>query len=82
MHKARNVENEALMRRRTMHELSVQVHKLSINHRAQAHELLITAAATTYFDDLILRASVRGIHIALRNGDNNNNSCDDDKCCQ
>ncbi len=54
---AKNVDYKALVRKRTMHELSVQVHKLSISHhaqahkllishRAQAHKLLITAAAT------------------------------------
>jgi hypothetical protein len=80
MRKARKVENEALVRRCTMHELSVQAHKLSISHRAQAHELLIMAATTTYVDDVILRVSAQGIHIASRNGNDNNNGNDDDKC--
>jgi hypothetical protein len=39
---AKNVADEALMRKRTMHELSAQVHKLSISHHAQAHKLLIS----------------------------------------
>jgi hypothetical protein len=38
---AKNVDDEALVRKRTMHELSAQAHKLPISHRAQAHELLI-----------------------------------------
>jgi hypothetical protein len=80
MRKARNVENEALVHKHTMHELSVQAHKLSISHHAQAHKLLITAATTTYVDDVILRASARGIHIVSCNGDNNNNGKDDNIC--
>jgi hypothetical protein len=81
MRKARNVENEALVQRCTMHELSAQVRKLYISLRAQVHELLITAATTTYVD-VILRASARGIHIALRNGNNTNNGNDSDECQQ
>jgi hypothetical protein len=70
------------VRKCTMHELSVQVHKLSISHRAQAHELLIMAATTTYVDDEILRVSAQGIHITSRNGDDNNNGNDDNECRQ
>ncbi len=39
---AKNVDNEALVCKRTMHELRAQAHKLSTSHRAQAHELLIS----------------------------------------
>jgi hypothetical protein len=39
---AKNVDNKALMRKRTMHELSAQAHNLSISHLAQAHKLLIS----------------------------------------
>jgi hypothetical protein len=63
---AKNVDDEALVRKRTMHELSAhahksishhaQAHELSIRHCAQAHELLITAVTTTYFNDEILKA--------------------------
>jgi hypothetical protein len=77
---ARNVDDEALVRNCTMHELSEQAHKLSITHCAQAHELLITAATTTYVDDEILRVSTRGIHITLRNGNDDNNGDDNDEC--
>ena len=66
------------------HELSIshraQAHELPISHCAQAHKLLITAATTTYVDDKILRASTRGIYIALRDSNNNNNSDDDNEC--
>jgi hypothetical protein len=65
-----------------MHELSAQAHELSISHCAQAHELLITAATTTYVDDKILRVSARGIHITSRNGNDNNNGNDDNECRQ
>ena len=58
----------------------VQAHELSISHRAQAHELLIMAATTTYVDEEILRESARGIYIASRDGDDNNTGNDDDKC--
>jgi hypothetical protein len=77
---ARNVNEEALVRKRTMHELSAQAHELSIIHHVQAHKLLITAATTTYVDDKFLRATARGIHIGSCNGDDNNNDDDDDKC--
>ena len=70
------------MRRRMMHVLSAQAHKLSISHCKQVHELLITAATTTYVNDKILRASAQGIHIASYNSDDNNNGNDDDKCQQ
>ena len=60
----------------------VQAHELSISHCARVHELLITAATTTYVDDEILRASARGIYIASRDGDDNNTGDDDDKCRQ
>jgi hypothetical protein len=64
---AKNVDDKALVRKHTMHELSAhvhklsishhaQVHKLSIRHRVQAHELLITAVTTTYVDDKIPKA--------------------------
>jgi hypothetical protein len=52
---AKNVDDKALVRKHTMHELSVpklsishraQTHKLLISHRAQVHKLLITAATT------------------------------------
>jgi hypothetical protein len=65
---------------RTMRKLSAQVHELSISHRAQAHQLLITALTTTYVNDNILRASTQGIYITLRDGDDNNNGDDDKKC--
>jgi hypothetical protein len=45
---AKNVDNEALVRKLTMHELSVQAHKLSISHRAQAHELLSSHRAQAH----------------------------------
>ena len=70
------------MRRRMMHVLSAQAHKLSISHCKQVHELLITAATTTYVNDKILRASAQGIHIASYNSDDNNNGNDDDECQQ
>jgi hypothetical protein len=57
-----------------------QAHELSTSHCAQSHELLITAATTTYVDDKILRASARGIFIASRDGDDNNTGDDDDEC--
>jgi len=63
-----------------MRKLSAQVHELSISHRAQAHQLLITALTTTYVNDNILRASTQGIYITLRDGDDNNNGDDDKKC--
>jgi hypothetical protein len=80
MRKARNVENKALVCRGTMHELSVQAHELSIGHCAQAHELLIMAATTAYVDDVILRVSTQGIHIASPNGDDNNKGNDNNRC--
>jgi len=46
--------------------------QLSISHRAQAHEPLITAATTTNVDDKILRASARCMYIASRDEDDNN----------
>jgi hypothetical protein len=45
---AKNVDDEALVRKCTMHELSAQVHELSISHRAQAHELLISHCAQAH----------------------------------
>ncbi len=39
---AKNVDVEALVSKRTMHELSAHVHKLSISHHVQAHELSIS----------------------------------------
>jgi hypothetical protein len=39
---ATDVDNKALVRKRTMHELSAQVHKLSNSHHAQAHKLFIS----------------------------------------
>jgi hypothetical protein len=45
---AKNVDNEALVRKRTMHELSAQAHELSISHCAQAHELLISHCAQAH----------------------------------
>ena len=70
------------MRTRTMRELSAQVHELSMSHRVQVHQLLIMAVTTKYVDDNILRASARGIYITLRDGDDNNNGNDDNKCRQ
>ena len=70
------------MRTRRMHELSAQVHELSISHCVQVHQLLITALTTTYVNDDILRANARGIYITLRDGDDNNNGDDDNKCRQ
>ena len=77
---SRNVDNGALVRKRTMCKLSAQAHELSISHRAQAHQLLIMALTTKYVDDNILRVSARGIYITLCNGDDNNNGDDDKKC--
>jgi hypothetical protein len=45
---AKNVDDEALVRKHTMHELSAQVHKLSISHSAQAHELIISHRAQVH----------------------------------
>jgi hypothetical protein len=45
---AKNVDDEALVRKRMMHELSAQAHKLSISHCAQAHELLISHRAQAH----------------------------------
>jgi hypothetical protein len=56
---ARNVGDEARVRKHAMHELSVQAHELSTIYRAQAHELLITALITTYVDDKIITATRR-----------------------
>jgi hypothetical protein len=63
---AKNVDDKALVCKRTMHQLSAhahksishyaQAHELSIRHCAQAHELLITAVTTTYVNDKILEA--------------------------
>ena len=66
----------------TMRAISyhAQAHKLSSSHRAQPHELLITAATTTYVEDEILRASTRGIYIVSRNSDDNNTGNYDDEC--
>jgi hypothetical protein len=78
----RNVDNEALVRKRTIRELSAQAHELSISisHRVQAHQLFIMALTTKYVDDDILRASARGIYITSRDGDDNNNGNDGKKC--
>jgi hypothetical protein len=65
---------------RTMRKLSAQVHELSISHRAQAHQLLITALTTKYVNDNILRASAQGIYITSRDGNYNKNNVDDIKC--
>jgi hypothetical protein len=45
---AKNVDDKALVRKRTMHELSAQAHELSISHHAQAHELLISNRAQAH----------------------------------
>jgi hypothetical protein len=45
---AKNVDDEALVRKRTMNELSAQTHELSISHCAQAHELLISHCAQAH----------------------------------
>ncbi len=45
---AKNVDDEVLVRKRTMHELSAQAHKLSISHRAQVCELLISHRAQAH----------------------------------
>jgi hypothetical protein len=45
---ANNVDDEALVRKCMMHELSAQAHKLSISHHAQAHELLISHRAQAH----------------------------------
>ena len=75
----RNVDNKALVHKRTIHELSVRAHELSISHHVQAHQLLITALTTKYVDDNILRASTQGIYITSRDG-NDKNNVDDIKC--
>jgi len=41
----RNVHNKTLVRKRTS-EPSAQAHKLSISHRAEVHQLLITGLTT------------------------------------
>ena len=76
----RNVDNKALVRKHTIRELSVRVHELSISHRVQVHQLLITALTTKYVDDNILRASTQGIYITSRDGNDNKNNVDDIKC--
>ena len=60
---ARNVDNEALVCRRTIRELSAQAHELSISHRAEAHQLLIPALITTY--DMSMTISSEGVHKAF-----------------
>ena len=77
---ARNVDNGALVRKCTMCKLSAQAHELSISHRVQVHQLLITALTTKYVDDNILRASTQGIYITSRDGNDNKNNVDDIKC--
>jgi hypothetical protein len=44
---AMDVDDKALLRKRTMHELSAQVHKLSNSHHAQAHKLYISHSCTS-----------------------------------
>ncbi len=78
--KASNVDDEALVRKFMMHELSAQAHKLSISHRAQVHKLLITATTTTYVNDEILRVSAQGICITSHNSKDNNNGNDNNEC--
>ena len=62
----------------------MKAHELSISHRAQAHELLITVATTTMammttkVDDKASGASARHFHIVLRNGNNDSNYGNDD----
>ena len=50
------------------------------DHQCQVHELLNSAATTTYDDDEILRASARGIYIMSRDGGDNNNGNNDNEC--
>jgi hypothetical protein len=44
---ATDVDDKALVRKCTMHELSAQAHKLSNSHHAQAHKLFISYSCTS-----------------------------------